>query len=70
MGQIFAKRFEELEQSSPSVKNALLVKNFPNLAELPPEISLAILSHLNATDLCLAACVWKDLANAEILWLG
>ncbi|CAG0893605.1 unnamed protein product [Darwinula stevensoni] len=32
------------------------------------EMSLAVLSHLNATDLCLAACVWQNLANDNILW--
>ena len=41
---------------------------FPDLCELPPELSLAVLSHLNATDLCLAACVWQNLANDNILW--
>ena len=29
-----------------------------------------MLSHLNATDLCLAACVWQKLASDEILWQG
>ncbi|BFZ14710.1 hypothetical protein BsWGS_17749 [Bradybaena similaris] len=41
---------------------------FPDLAELPPEIGLEVLSHLDATDLCLAACVWSHLANDELLW--
>ena len=43
---------------------------FPDLTELPPELGLAVLSHLDATDLCLAACVWNDLAHDEILWMG
>jgi len=43
---------------------------FPDLADLPPELGLAVLSHLNATDLCLAACVWNDLAHDEMLWMG
>jgi len=42
----------------------------PNLTLLPPELSLQVLSHLNATDLCLAACVWQQLASDEILWSG
>ena len=42
----------------------------PNLTELPPELSIQVLSHLNATDLCLAACVWQQLATDEILWSG
>lgn len=47
-----------------------VITRFPNIENLPPELSLNILSHLNATDLCLAACVWENLANDEILWLG
>ena len=29
---------------------------------------IQILRNLNATDLCLASCVWSDLANDEFLW--
>ena len=47
-----------------------LSKKFPDLSQLPPEISLLILSKLNATDLYLASCVWQDLASDEILWQG
>ncbi|XP_007894138.1 F-box only protein 8 [Callorhinchus milii] len=43
---------------------------FPDLELLPPELSLTILSYLNATDLCLASCVWQDLANDDVLWQG
>jgi len=46
------------------------VTKFSDLSQLPPELSLNILKHLNATDLCLAACVWQNLAHDEILWLG
>ncbi|XP_030047398.1 F-box only protein 8 [Microcaecilia unicolor] len=45
-------------------------QGFINLEMLPPELSFAILSYLNATDLCLASCVWQDLANDELLWQG
>lgn len=45
-------------------------QGFINLEMLPPELSLTILSYLNATDLCLASCVWQDLANDELLWHG
>ena len=45
-------------------------KKFPDLSQLPPELSLLILSKLNATDLYLASCVWNDLASDEILWQG
>jgi len=38
------------------------------LNELPPELALEVLSNLNATDLCLASCVWQQLASDEILW--
>lgn len=41
---------------------------FPDLESIPPELSLQILKYLNATDLCLAACVWSSLANDDILW--
>lgn len=44
--------------------------HFLDLNRLPPELSLAILSNLDATDLCLAACVWNDLAHDELLWMG
>ena len=43
---------------------------FPDLESMPPELSLQILKYLNATDLCLAACVWSSLANDDLLWHG
>ncbi|XP_061581765.1 F-box only protein 8 isoform X2 [Cololabis saira] len=43
---------------------------FIDLEMLPPELGVAILSYLNATDLCLAGCVWQDLGNDEYLWQG
>lgn len=39
-----------------------------NLSHWPPELSLRVLSHLNATDLCLASGVWQNLALDELLW--
>jgi len=39
-----------------------------DLSDLPPEVALEVLSHLNATDLCLAACVWQQFASDEVLW--
>uniref|UniRef100_H2YEC0 SEC7 domain-containing protein n=1 Tax=Ciona savignyi TaxID=51511 RepID=H2YEC0_CIOSA len=50
-------------QSSP-------LDNFVDLDLLPPELGIQILQNLNATDLCLASCVWGDLANNESLWEG
>lgn len=41
---------------------------FPDLDALPSELSLQILKHLNATDLCLASCVWQSLASDDLLW--
>lgn len=41
---------------------------FPDLETIPAELSLQILKYLNATDLCLAACVWSSLANDDYLW--
>lgn len=40
----------------------------PDLAYWPPELSLHVLSNLNATDLCLASCVWDELAKDDCLW--
>ena len=53
-------------------KNCWLDKSerFPDLTELPPELGLFVLSHLDATDLCLAGCVWNELACDEVLWMG
>ncbi|CAF0756108.1 unnamed protein product [Didymodactylos carnosus] len=59
-----------LERLKDPLQGSNQVSKFPDLFELPPELSLNILKHLNATDLCLAACVWQTLANDEILWLG
>ncbi|CAI2738487.1 unnamed protein product [Dicrocoelium dendriticum] len=41
---------------------------FVNLDLLPTELALNILSHLNATDLCLASCVWYNLGCDDVLW--
>lgn len=45
-------------------------RGFIDLEMLPPELSITILSYLNATDLCLASCVWQELGNDEYLWQG
>jgi F-box protein 8 len=63
-------------QNNKSNDNQKLSKNyeacvkFPDLDSMPPELSLQILKYLNATDLCLAACVWSSLASDDILWQG
>jgi len=78
MGQML-RRIQELESEATSQRTGdrsmarhceVTVKHFPDLSQLPPELSLLVLSHLNATDLCLAACVWQDLGNDELLWHG
>lgn len=57
-----------LTTSSTSRPDQHQEERFYDLQEFPPEIAVEILSNLNATDLCLATCVWKDLAENEILW--
>lgn len=81
MGQML-RRIAELETEATGQRSGgggnpaaarhreLTVKHFPDLSQLPPELGLLVLSHLNATDLCLAACVWQDLGNDELLWHG
>ncbi|KFM81789.1 F-box only protein 8, partial [Stegodyphus mimosarum] len=64
MGQVL-KKIKEYENNIDGENCSV---GFPDLADLPPEISLCVLSHLNATDLCLAACVWGELAQDQILW--
>lgn len=55
------------KKQPPRSKEAL--QTFPDLDNLPPEVAVAVLSNLNATDLCLAACVWDHLANNNLLWM-
>ncbi|XP_071126111.1 F-box only protein 8-like [Mytilus edulis] len=62
------KNLEKNFEKNTKQNNA--VTKFQDLQNLPPELGLAVLSHLNATDLCLAACVWDNLANDELLWMG
>lgn len=65
MGQLL----QRFQASNGHVEpGAVIPVKFPDLSQLPPEISLLVLSHLNATDLCLAACVWDNLGNDEFLW--
>lgn len=46
----------------------LLFLELPDLASWPPELSLNVLKNLNATELCLAACVWNELGRDDLLW--
>ena len=52
----------------PYISLLILVTKISDISQLPPELALQILKNLNATDLCLASCVWQTLANDEILW--
>ncbi|XP_072040827.1 F-box only protein 8-like [Amphiura filiformis] len=48
-------------------------QKFPDLAEMPPELAMMVLSNLNPTELCLAMCVndfWREMAKDELLWQG
>lgn len=61
------------QQPRTRATRELKLKNFPDLVTLPPELAVQVLSHLDATDLCLASCVnegWCSLANVELLWKG
>jgi len=55
------------EEDSPIIEKE---EKFPDLSNLPPELAMNVLKHLNATDLCLASCVWQQLATDNILWQG
>lgn len=79
MGQFFDRQVAEptnkqglssFSLSNHQFHNNHSVTKISDLSQLPPELALQILKNLNATDLCLAACVWQTLANDEILWLG
>ncbi|CAF1114003.1 unnamed protein product [Rotaria sp. Silwood1] len=65
MGQIFDRQV-----AGPTSNKKNQITKISDISQLPPELALEILKNLNATDLCLAACVWQTLANDEILWLG
>ncbi|CAF1214684.1 unnamed protein product [Adineta ricciae] len=65
MGQMFDRQV-----AGPTLHTQKQVTKISDISQLPPELALQILKNLNATDLCLAACVWQTLANDEILWLG
>ncbi|XP_019854895.1 PREDICTED: F-box only protein 8-like isoform X1 [Amphimedon queenslandica] len=68
MGQVSScHSCNDREVSSRSQKR----DSFPDLAQLPPEVAVEVLSHLDATDLCLASCVndlWCSLTNVDVLW--
>jgi len=57
----------QLDANDDSIEDEV---KFPDLSSLPPELAMNVLKHLNATDLCLASCVWQQLATDNILWQG
>lgn len=63
-----AREQQKASRSAPCTPSPLpLPESFYDLRSLPPEISMRILGFLDATDLCLAACVW-EFAQDEQLW--
>jgi len=58
---------EEIQEDNSAVETE---EKFPDLCNLPPELAMNVLKNLNATDLCLASCVWQQLATDNILWQG
>ena len=58
---------EVAEEERESVKGQ---KKTLDLNRMPPELAISVLRHLGATDLCLASCVWQQLASDNILWQG
>ena len=58
------------EQKAETEGTNTVTQKFPDLSHLPPEVALQVLKNLNATDLCLASCVWQQLASDNILWQG
>ncbi len=72
MGQV-ASCGRQQDQARHRDSRRLKLKSFPDLVTLPPELAVQVLSHLDATDLCLASCVnegWCSLTNVELLWKG
>lgn len=67
MQQCSAEIMEHLEDEDEELTEE---DKFPDLGHLPPEVALQVLKNLNATDLCLASCVWQQLASDNILWQG
>jgi len=61
---------QEESQTTEQQEEEEQQEKFPDLSHLPPEVALQVLKNLNATDLCLASCVWQQLASDNILWQG
>lgn len=67
MGQIL-RRYLELENGVDN--DGAVVNRFLDLVKLLLEISMVILFYLDVIDLCLVVCVWNNLVNDEVLWMG
>lgn len=50
--------------------DGVVVNRFLDLVKLLLEISMVILFYLDVIDLCLVVCVWNNLVNDEVLWMG
>ncbi|KAH9414918.1 F-box only protein 8 [Dermatophagoides pteronyssinus] len=72
MGQTLRSISNSFNNSNTTGKNDNNPHNeldkLPDLASWPPELSLNVLKNLNATELCLAACVWNELGRDDLLW--
>ena len=71
MGQASCKSCSSIRETPSGTIQP--VQELPDLATLPPEVAVQVLSQLDATDLCLAGCVnefWCSLANVDVLWKG
>jgi len=58
------------EEEEKEEKEVVKGQKTLDLNRMPPELAISVLRHLGATDLCLASCVWQQLASDNILWQG
>ena len=61
---------KEEEKEEEEEKEVVKGQKTLDLNRMPPELAISVLRHLGATDLCLASCVWQQLASDNILWQG
>merc|ERR1711974_461989 len=72
-GDLMNRRVEDklvAEEEEEEKKEVVKGQKTLDLNRMPPELAISVLRHLGATDLCLASCVWQQLASDNILWQG
>ena len=70
-GEIKEERNEDQQEVAEEEREVVKgQKKTLDLNRMPPELAISVLRHLGATDLCLASCVWQQLASDNILWQG